>query len=71
VLYNGQSSEYITIKVNLPDGNFKPKIPSRAYEDLDSIKESQAGTHCLMVYPDLVTLGAIYSLAVYEDTVGI
>lgn len=61
MLHYGQLSEYIAIKVNSPDGNFKPKIPPRAYEALDSIKESQAGTHCLMVYPDLVTLRAIYS----------
>lgn len=50
----------MAIKVNLPDGNFKSEIPSRVYEALDSIKESQAGTHYLMVYPDLVTLRAIY-----------
>jgi hypothetical protein len=60
-LHNRQSSEYIAIKFNSPDGNFKPKIPPRVFEALDSIKESQAGTHCLMVYPDLVTLRAIYS----------
>ena len=61
MLHHKQSSEYIAIKVNSPDGNFKPKIPPRVYEALDSIKESQAGTHCLMVYPNLVALRAIYS----------
>ena len=30
-------------------------------ETLDAIKESETGTHCLMVYPDLMTLRAIYS----------
>ena len=60
-MYNRQSSEYIAIKFNSPDDNFKPKIPPRVFEALDSIKKSQAGTHCLMVYPNLVTLRAIYS----------
>ena len=44
------------------DNNFKPVIPPRGiYETLDSFKESPLGTHCLMVYPDLLTLRAIYS----------
>ena len=30
-------------------------------EGLDSVRESIPGTHCLMVYPDLVTLRGIYS----------
>jgi hypothetical protein len=30
-------------------------------EALDALKESQTGTHCLMVYPDLPSLRAIYS----------
>ena len=30
-------------------------------ETLDAIKESETGTHCLMVYPDIMTLRAIYS----------
>jgi hypothetical protein len=30
-------------------------------ETLDALKESLPGSHCLMVYPDLVTLRAIYS----------
>jgi hypothetical protein len=44
------------------DNNFKPVIPPRGiYETLDSFEESPLGTHCLMVYPDLLTLRAIYS----------
>ena len=30
-------------------------------ETLDAINESETGTHCLMVYPDIMTLRAIYS----------
>jgi hypothetical protein len=30
-------------------------------EGLNSVRESISGTHCLMVYPDLVTLRGIYS----------
>jgi hypothetical protein len=30
-------------------------------ETLDALKESQPGSHCLMVYPNLITLRAIYS----------
>jgi hypothetical protein len=30
-------------------------------EALDALKQSQSGSHCLMVYPDLITLRAIYS----------
>ncbi len=30
-------------------------------EALDTLKESQPGTHCLLVYPDLTTLRALYS----------
>jgi hypothetical protein len=30
-------------------------------EALDAIKESQTGTHCLTVYPDLLSLRAIYA----------
>ena len=30
-------------------------------EALDALKESQPGTHCLVVYPDLASLRAIYS----------
>jgi hypothetical protein len=38
------------------------KIPFRSVNDgLDSLKESIPGTHCLMVYPDLMTLRGIYS----------
>jgi hypothetical protein len=40
----------------------KPKsLPGRVNEGLGSFKESPPGTHCLMVYPDLMTLGGIYS----------
>jgi hypothetical protein len=39
----------------------KPKIPHRVSEALDSFKGSLPGTHCLMVYPDLMTLRGIYS----------
>jgi hypothetical protein len=40
----------------------KPKIPHRGVsEALDSFKGSLPGTHCLMVYPDLMTLRGIYS----------
>jgi hypothetical protein len=40
----------------------KPKsLLGRVNEGLDSFKESPPGTHCLMVYPDLVTLRGIYS----------
>ena len=40
----------------------EPKIPFRSVSDgIDSLKESIPGTHCLMVYPDLMTLRGIYS----------
>ncbi|MGA7544149.1 MAG: hypothetical protein WBW34_13895 [Nitrososphaeraceae archaeon] len=40
----------------------KPKIPLRSVsEGLDLLGESISGTHCLMVYPDLMTLRRIYS----------
>ncbi|MGA7602697.1 MAG: hypothetical protein WCE33_06400 [Nitrososphaeraceae archaeon] len=40
----------------------KPKsILGRVNEGLGSFKESPPGTHCLMVYPDLMTLRGIYS----------
>jgi hypothetical protein len=40
----------------------KPKIPHRGVsEALDLFKGSLPGTHCLMVYPDLMTLRGIYS----------
>jgi hypothetical protein len=40
----------------------KPKIyPGRICEALDSIRKLPPGTHCLMVYPDSITLRGIYS----------
>ena len=46
---------------NLPDDfEFKSKIRG-VNEALDSLKESQPGTHCLMVYPDLMTFREIYT----------
>ena len=39
----------------------KSGIPSGVSKGLDSCKESLPGTHCLMVYPDLMTLRGIYS----------
>jgi hypothetical protein len=40
----------------------EPKIPFRSVSDgIDSLKGSIPGTHCLMVYPDLMTLRGIYS----------
>jgi hypothetical protein len=42
--------------------DFKSKrSPRGVNETLDALKESQTGTHCLMVYPDLQSLRAIYS----------
>lgn len=40
-----------------PNGNIRG-----VNEALDALKQSQQGTHCLMVYPDIPTLRAIYSL---------
>jgi hypothetical protein len=46
---------------NLPDDfGLRSKIRG-ANETLDALKESQPGTHCLMVYPDLMTLREIYT----------
>ena len=40
----------------------KPKIhPGRVSKALDSLRKLPPGTHCLMVYPDLMTLRGIYS----------
>jgi hypothetical protein len=40
----------------------KPKIyPGLVSEALDSIRKLPPGTHCLMVYPDSMTLRGIYS----------
>ena len=40
----------------------QPKgLGGRASEGLTSFKEAPAGTHCLMVYPDLMTLRGMYS----------
>jgi hypothetical protein len=40
----------------------KPKIPLRSVsEGLDLLGEPISGTHCLVVYPDLMTLRGIYS----------
>ncbi|MFZ0203257.1 MAG: hypothetical protein WAL46_06145 [Nitrososphaeraceae archaeon] len=40
----------------------KPKIPLRSVsEGLDLLGEPISGTHCLMVYPDLMTLRGMYS----------
>jgi hypothetical protein len=42
--------------------DFKSKGSLRGVnEALDALKESQAGAHCLMVYPDMPSLRAIYS----------
>jgi hypothetical protein len=42
--------------------DFKSKGNLRGVnEALDAIKESQTGTHCLIVYPDIPSLRAIYS----------
>jgi hypothetical protein len=47
---------------NLPEDGFKPRISLRGVnEALDALKESQPGTHCLVVYPDLIMLREIYS----------
>jgi hypothetical protein len=44
------------------NSNCNPKIPTRRVnEAIDTLKQSPLGTHCLIVYPDLVTLRAIYS----------
>jgi hypothetical protein len=40
-----------------PNGNIRG-----VNEALDALKQSQPGTHCLMVYPDMPTIRAIYSL---------
>jgi hypothetical protein len=45
-----------------PNYDAKPKDNLRGVnEALDALKESQTGTHCLMIYPDLPSLRAIYS----------
>jgi hypothetical protein len=41
--------------------NKSKSLPGRVNEGLGSFKESPPGTHCLMVYPDLMTLRGIYS----------
>lgn len=52
----------MTFREEPANNNFKPKTPPRRmYETLDSLKKSPPGTHCLMVYPDLITLRTIYS----------
>ena len=44
------------------DNNFKPRIHlRRMIEALESLKKSPPGTHCLVVYPDLITLRTIYT----------
>ena len=39
----------------------KPGIPSGVSKGLDSCRESSLGSHCLMIYPDLMTLRGVYS----------
>jgi hypothetical protein len=43
------------------DNNFKPEIPPRMDEALESLNKSPRGTHCLVVYPDLITLRTMYT----------
>jgi hypothetical protein len=44
------------------DNSLKTKIPPRrVYDALDALKESQPGAHYLVVYPNLMTLRAVYS----------
>jgi hypothetical protein len=44
------------------DNNFKPEIPPRRMgEALESLNKSPRGTHCLVVYPDLITLRTMYT----------
>ena len=40
----------------------KSGIPSGVSKGFDSCKESLPGSHCLMVFPDLMTLRGVYSL---------
>ena len=52
----------MTFGEHLADNNLKTKIPPRRVDEaLDALKESQPGAHCLVVYPDLMTLKAVYS----------
>ena len=52
----------MTFRRHPADNNLKTKTPPRrVYEALDALKESQPGAHCLVVYPDLMTLRAVYS----------
>jgi len=52
----------MSYRENPKDNNNKQKALFRGVnETLDAIKESETGTHCLMVYPDIMTLRAIYS----------
>lgn len=46
-----------------PKNNYnKQKTRLRGVNEvLDTLRESETGTHCLMVYPDIMTLRAIYS----------
>ena len=39
----------------------RSRIPSGVSKGLDSCKESLPGSHCLMVFPDLMTLRGVYS----------
>ena len=39
----------------------KSRIPSGVSKGLDSCRESLPGSHCLMVFPDLMTLRGVYS----------
>jgi hypothetical protein len=44
------------------DNNFKPEIPPRKMDEaLESLNKSPRGTHCLVVYPDLITLRTMYT----------
>jgi hypothetical protein len=44
------------------DNNFKPEIPPRIMDEvLESLNKSPRGTHCLVVYPDLITLRTMYT----------
>lgn len=44
------------------DNNFKPEIPPRRMDEaLESLNNSSRGTHCLVVYPDLITLRTLYT----------
>ena len=44
------------------DNNFKPEIPPRRMDEaLESLNNSPRGTHCLVVYSDLITLRTLYT----------